>query len=140
MAPSDRSRCDHALFGAPGRFRSGLALVYHSCAIEQPELHKTKQIRQRRFRTLVLVGSVGMEPVETTARVAIDHGGTQVVSSEKPIECTRRPCRPLPAAIGLCRDNAGRNRCCRLDRLLIECRRLLAVLTEAVGPDRAETP
>ena len=106
--------------------------------LNSPYLHKTKKIRQRRFRALVLIGSIRMEPIRAAARIGIDQCRLQVVFAQKPTERAHRPCRPLRAAIRPPRSKAGRNRCCRLDRLLIERFGFLAEPAEALGPDRPE--
>ena len=138
MAPWGRSRCDRAIFGAAHQFGCGSRSVDHSSALELPYLHKTKKVRQRRFRTLVLIGSIRMQPIRAAARLGIDQRCPQVVFAQEPIERAHRPCRPLRAAIRPPRSKAGGNRCCRLDGLLIERFRLLAGPAEALGPDRSE--
>jgi hypothetical protein len=67
-----------------------------------------------------------MKPVQTPARLGIDQRRSQIVFTQKPAEGARRVFVPFATVIRLVRGNAGRNRRCRLDALLIEGFRLPA--------------
>ena len=104
------SRCDRAN-GAVYQFGLRFRSAYRSSALELPYLHKTEKIRQNRFRTLVFIGSIRVEPIRTAARIRIDQCCLQIVFAKKPTERARRPCRPLRAIIRTPRGKARRNRC-----------------------------
>ena len=138
MAPWGRSRCDRAILGAAYQFGCGSRSIDHSSALELPYLHKTKEVRQRRFRTLVLIGSIRMQSIRATARLGIDQRCLQVVFAQKPSERAHRPCWPLRSAMRPARSEAGGNRCCRLHGLLVERFRFLTGPAEALGANRSE--
>jgi hypothetical protein len=79
-----------------------------------------------------------MEPVRATARVGIDQYCLQVVFAQEPTERTHCPCRPLRSVLRPPRSKASRNRCRRLEWLLIERFGFLAEPAEALGPDGSE--
>jgi hypothetical protein len=79
-----------------------------------------------------------MEPIQTAAGIGIDQCRLQIVFAQKPCERAHRPGRPLRGAIRRPRSEASRNRCRRLDRLLIERFGFPAEPAEALVPDRPE--
>ena len=79
-----------------------------------------------------------MKPIQTAARIGIDQRCLQVVFAQKPSERAHRPRRPLRAAIRRPCSKASRNRCRRLDWLLIERFGLPAEPAEALRPNRSK--
>ena len=138
MAPSVGIVCDCAIDGAGHQIGSRSRTIYRKIAFDLPHLDKTKKIRQSRFCTLILIAAVGMEPITAAARVGMKQSWLEVMLAEEPIEGTRCRCDPPSVAVRAPRGKAGRNRCCRLDRLLVKCFRLLAQRAKALGPYRPE--
>ncbi len=99
---------------------------------------KAEKVRHHGFSASVLVGTIGMQAVATTARFQIDEGDRQVVAAKEPGEYACSFGFPLDIMIGPPRREAGRNGGCGFQRLLIERPWLLARLAEAFGADRAE--
>jgi hypothetical protein len=79
-----------------------------------------------------------MEPIQTAADIGIDQCRLQIVFAQKPCERTHCAGRPLRAAISRPRSKASRNRCRRLDCLLVERFGFPAEPAEALIPDRPE--
>src|SRR3954452_9700813 len=94
-------------------------------AFQEVHLGEREQEGERGFRSLVAVEPVFLKTIATAAAARVVQLLAQVVAAEEPLE--RRPsfvhpARVLGRPIGL---EAGGNGVARLDRLLIEPRRLL---------------
>jgi hypothetical protein len=79
-----------------------------------------------------------MKPIGTTACIGIDQGCLQVIIAQEPTECAHRAYHPFGSAIDPPRRETGRNRCRRLDWLLIERCGFSAEPAKAFGPNGSE--
>src|SRR6476620_5678608 len=87
------------------------------------------------FRSLVLVGPVGMQAVTTTTSGRIVNGQIQIIAPAEPVESATgfdAPAFVLGDSVGF---EAGGHRGLGLDRLLIETRTLTVLLIKTVRAD-----
>src|ERR1700710_309259 len=84
------TRCPQLVQGKDVRRRSGDQRRRLRAAFAETgylsNLGKTEKVRYHRFSAPVLVGTIGMQAVATTARFQIDEGDRDVVAAEEPGE------------------------------------------------------
>ncbi len=106
----------------------------------QAQFQQGMKIGERRFRTLILVGAIGVQAVPATAGRRVIHGQIQVVAPAEPIEGAAGFFAPARVpGDSLCFE-AGGHRSLGLDGLLIEARTLAALPIETVRADRDKVP
>ena len=106
-------------------------------ACELADVDQRQQVGQDGLGTHILVGSVGVEPVEASTGLEVNERDSEVVGAEKPIEGALGACWPLWASIRALRGKAGGNCRGRIYRLLIElCRACRSYLSQPAGSSR----
>src|SRR5436853_7493585 len=82
---------------------------------------EAEKLGHNRLAAPILIWAVAMQPITTATGVQVNQGQRQIIAAEEPGECARRVRPPLQIAIGTPSRKAGRDRCCGLHGLLIEC-------------------
>ena len=106
----------------------------------QAQFQQGMKIGQCRFRTLILVGAIGVQAVPATASRRVIHGQIQVVAPAEPIEGPAGFFAPARVPGDSVRFEAGGHRGLGLDGLLIETGTLATLPIEAVRSDRYKMP
>ena len=110
----------------------------HRGVLCQPHFRKGQEEGQRRFRSLVFVAPVRVQPIAAAASLAGVEFQPEVVRAEEPVEGALRLSMPPRVGCGAVRFQASRNRGLRLDGLLVEFRACAVAPIESVAANRPQ--
>jgi hypothetical protein len=121
-------------------YESGCGLYPHGRVgtLDLADFCKSQQIRECGFRTLVLIGPVEMKSICATAGSRIYQCRPEIVFTQEPPERAHRLSGPVRTIAYPRSRKAGRNRCARLDWLLVKRFGELTDPAETVGANRPE--
>ena len=91
-----------------------------------------EQKSESRFRALILVHPVDMQPIFAAAALSIIEGETEIVAALKPFECVVSVCQPIVIARGFMSLKTSADHGMGLDGLLVEPCWLLTAFPKAV--------
>src|ERR1017187_6213258 len=130
---SRRAARRHVSLGGVGRQTGSLNAI---CGVLcQPHFRQRQEKGQHRFRSLVLVAPVLVQPIATTAGLRGVEFQPEIVPAEEPVEGALRLLIPPRVGCGAVRFQASRDRGLRLDGLLVEVRARAVTLIESVTAD-----
>ncbi len=118
---------------------TGSSSLSAGSVLQRAHFEQRHQERQRGFRSLILVGAVGMQAVPATAGFGIVKRKLQIVVAQEPVES--RPGFAAPAivsghAVSL---QTGGHRAGGFNRLLIEASLFSALAIKPLRADRAQS-